>query len=207
MLIAGAGGFAKEILEVVITQFPPDELFFFDDRSEEIPDKFFGRYKILKNFKDVEKLFSKNPSFALGVGSPDAREYFYNKFKSLGGKAENIFSDHALIGKHENKFSDGIVVMPQVIIEASNTIGAGVLIHAGTFISHDVSIGNFCEISPYVKLLGNVTIGDSCSIGTAAVILPGINIGTEVTIGAGAVVTKDVMDGFRVAGIPAKPIS
>lgn len=81
------------------------------------------------------------------------------------------------------------------------------LVHFSTFISHDVVVGDFCEISNGVKLLGNTAVGNECSIGPNAVVLPGVKIGNNVVVGAGAIVTRNVSDNQTVVGVPAKPIS
>lgn len=65
-------------------------------------------------------------------------------------------------------------------------------------------MGSFCELSPGCHVLGKVQIGDLSSIGSGAVILPGVTIGAGVVVGAGAVVTKNVPDGAKIKGIPAK---
>ncbi len=207
MLIAGAKGFAKELLEVVIQIYPLNEIAFFDDVSENIPPLLFDVYPIIRDFESIEHRFKSNSFFAVGVGRPAARKYFYEKLKMMGGAPTSVFSDSSIIGRHNNVFGECLVVMPNVIIESSNTIGDGTLIHVGAFISHDVTIGKFCEISPFAKILGNVTIGDECAIGTAAVILPGVRIGNKAIVGAGAVVNRDVADGEKVVGVPAKPIA
>ena len=87
-----------------------------------------------------------------------------------------------------------------------------------------VSIGNNCDIAPFVKCLtgghnvGNhgrragegftkgVVIGDGSWIGANSLILPGIRIEDGVIVAAGAVVTKDVDVDCLVGGVPAKTI-
>ena len=47
-------------------------------------------------------------------------------------------------------------------------------------------------------------VKDRAFIGMGANILPGIEIEVDAVIGAGAVVIKDVLEGEKVAGNPAK---
>jgi len=51
-----------------------------------------------------------------------------------------------------------------------------------------------------------VTVGEGSHIGIGATILQGVRIGTNAVVGAGAVVLRDVPDGDRVAGVPARSI-
>ena len=70
-------------------------------------------------------------------------------------------------------------------------------------ITHDVTIGEFCEISPSVNILGRVRIGNFVRIGAGSIIFPDVTIGDNVVIAAGAVVRNNVSANVMVAGIPA----
>ena len=207
MLIAGAQGFAKELLTIFSEQQYDPDWTFFDDVTADLPPLLYNRFHIIRSQEEAkEYLKSIDNNFILGVGSPAARFTLFNKLTGLGGQMKGIISVKATISKFENHFGDGVTVLPNAVIESENQIAKGVLIHVGAFISHECSIGKFCEISPSAQLLGKVTIGECCSIGAGAIILPEVTIGNNVVVGAGAVVTKDVEDNFVVAGVPAKRI-
>lgn len=207
MLIIGAKGFAKESIHVLSKLYPDVEICFFDDVSKNPGDLFLNHFAILKTIEEAKNYFKNTDKrFVIGVGKPQLRERLCREMEDIGGEVFGVISITANIGKYDNHFGEGVIVMDNVIVETSNIIGKGSLIHAGSFISHDVVIGDFCEISPYVKLLGNVHVGKCCSVGTGAVILPGISIGNNVIIGAGAVVTQNIPDDTTAVGIPAKPL-
>ena len=205
MLIIGAKGFAKELLETVCQINPDEPVAFYDDVSDDPPDSLFDRYPIITNLEDAEKYLTREGGkFALGVGKPVLRLQLTEKFKAIGGELMSVISPLARIGKWGNSVGTGTNVLTNAVIESNNQIGAGNLIHVKALVSHDVKIGNFCEISPGANILGGVSIGDLCSVGTGACILPRIKIGTNVVIGAGAVVTKDIPDNTLAVGVPAK---
>ena len=57
MVVIGAKGFAKELLEVLVStkyNFNEQNLFFFDNVNPETPDYLFNKYKVLKTFDDVK---------------------------------------------------------------------------------------------------------------------------------------------------------
>jgi sugar O-acyltransferase (sialic acid O-acetyltransferase NeuD family) len=207
ILIVGAKGFAKELIETVLQNDPECEVTFYDDLSDDLPSRLFGRYPIIRNMEAVEDYFGTvDRGFALGVGSPSLRAQFYDSFVKIGGEPRTVISPFAKIGSNGNRIGDAVCVLADAIIESDNVIGRGSLIHVGAFVSHDVTVGSFCEISPRANLLGGVSIGEKCRIGTNSTILPRISVGDDAVVGAGAVVTKCVRSGELVAGVPARPL-
>lgn len=204
MIIAGAGGHAKEILGVLVQEDFLDEIFLFDDITYKLPDRLYQKFRILRTLDEAALELKNDPRFILGVGVPKNRKILFEKFVHLQGKPVSMISTQAYIGNYGVVLADGLNIMPQSVITEDVNVGKGSLIHFHASIHHDCSIGEFCEILPGSKILGNVTIGDMCSIGSGATILPKITIGSNVTIGAGAVVTKNVADGKTMVGIPAR---
>ncbi len=206
MLIAGAGGHAKELLGILYELNQLENVYCFDDVNKLTDNKLLNISTILKNEEEVKRLFRKDNTFALGTGNPKVRYLLAQKFMKLGGKLTSIVAPDARIGKLNVLIGDGINLMTGAVITQNIVIGIGTLINSNTTIHHDCKIGDYCEFSPGCHLLGNVKIGSRTFIGAGAVILPNIVIGSDVVIGAGAVVTKDVANGVMVKGIPARSV-
>lgn len=207
MLIIGAKGFAKEVLEILLQQEYHEEIMFFDDMNEDITGRLFSKYLILKSITEAEKLFkSGKPSFTIGVGGPLNRKKLYDKFSNLGGMFASTISPFAHIGHLDNILETGINLMTGSILTNSISIGKGCLINLDCTIGHDCKIGEFVEMSPSVNISGNCEIGKYSNIGTGVIILPGVKIGTNSIIGAGTVVTKDIPSNVLVVGVPGRII-
>ncbi len=204
MLIIGAKGLAKEVLEIFHQKNELENLYFYDDISMDVQDKLFGQFPILRNIEQVVALFKTDPNFTIGVGNPKLRFKLYNQFKAIGGEMISTISHLALIGNYGTSIASGTIIMAGTVITNDVKIGKACLINPNCTISHDTLIGDFVVVSPGVQITGSCKIGDFCTIGTNATILPKIKLGNNVIIGAGAVVTKDVEDGLTVVGIPAK---
>ncbi|WP_223650910.1 NeuD/PglB/VioB family sugar acetyltransferase [Hymenobacter psoromatis] len=207
MLVIGAKGHAKEILDILIyNEYTLEEIYFFDDISIDLPNKLFNRFPIIRTLPEVTHYLSFNPSCILGIGGVYARKMLYHKMTELGGKVETIIAQSSKIGKFNVEIAGGVNIMHQTVISSSVSIGIGSIINAASTIHHDVTVGAFCEISPNATITGNVEIGNNTYVGTGAIILPRIKIGDNVIVGAGAVVTKDVPSNNKVVGVPAKLI-
>jgi sugar O-acyltransferase (sialic acid O-acetyltransferase NeuD family) len=205
MVIAGAGGLAKEVLEIFYQRQQLDDLYFFDNVTRDIPAVLYDRFPVLRSMEEVQKVFvtTGDHSFTLGLGSPQARYRLCKAFESVNGVLVSAISLQASVGHFGNSLAPGCIVLDGAVITNGVTIGKGCLINPHVSISHDAIIGDFVEMSPGSRITGIVRVGDYSVLGTNAVILPRLTIGKNVIVGAGAVVTKDVADNCVVAGVPA----
>ena len=204
MLIIGAKGFAKELLEIFHQNNQTSNLSFYDDVNDDLPEKLFNLFPILRS-EDEARLFFEtiSPKFTIVIGNPKLRKLIFEKFTNLGGKCISIQSKKADIGFFFNNIEEGVIITSGVIITNDISIKKGAMINLGSTIGHDSVIGEFVEICPNVSISGHCTIGDLSFIGTGAIILPNVTIGKNSVVAAGAVVTKDVPDNVLVAGMPA----
>lgn len=197
MVIVGASGHAKEVFDICQNT---ENLYFFDNVTSYDKPVLFDK-KIIQSFDELLEL-TTNKDFILGLGGVLHRYNLYHKFVDLGFKPHSIMAKNAQVSASAI-LGEGLNIMSFVFIGPDSKIGKGSLINAHSSIHHDVLIGDFVEVSPGAKLLGNCSIGTFSTIGTNATILPKVKIGKNVIVAAGAVVTKDVPDNCMVAGIPA----
>ncbi len=204
MLIVGAKGLAKEVLEILHQLNETNNLYFYDDVNKNVPDQLYKSFPILKNLNEAKNLFLNDSRFTIGVGNPLLRKNLYDKFKAIGGTFISTISPFANIGHYENIIGDGCNIMTGTVITNNITIGKGCLINPNCTIGHDSIIESFTALSPGVNIPGYCHIGSLCDIGTNATLLPNITLGNNVIVGAGAVVTKNFPDNVTLTGIPAK---
>jgi sugar O-acyltransferase (sialic acid O-acetyltransferase NeuD family) len=205
MLIIGAKGFAKEVLEILHQKNELFNVVFFDNITNNLPDKLYNQFPILKTDEEVVEYFKTiSNKFTIGIGDPILRKNLFEKFVNFGGEFHSTISPFCKIGHFGNTINNGCNIMTGTIITNDVIINRGVLINLNCTIGHDTIIGEFAELSPGVHISGNCSIGSFTKIGTNATILPKLNIGNNVVIAAGAVVTKNIPDNCMVAGVPAE---
>jgi sugar O-acyltransferase (sialic acid O-acetyltransferase NeuD family) len=207
MLVAGAKRHAKEILQLFHQLNKIDGLVFYDDVTIELPEFFYGKFRVIKTLDDAKIYFkSVDENFVLGLGQPFLRKILADKLTYSGGNLCSIISNEALIGNYNVQLENGLNIMNKVMISNDVFVGKGSLINANSSLHHDVKIGCFCEISPSSVLLGGCEIGSFTTIGANVTILPNVKIGRNCIVGAGAVVTKNIPDNCLALGVPAKVV-
>lgn len=204
MLIIGARGFAKEVLEILHQNGETENLCFYDDVNKDAPEKLFGEFKVLKNVMEAAEYFRKiDKRFTIGIGKPHLRKQISEKFENLGGQLSSTISKFAEIGSFGVEISNGCNILGGARISNDVKIGRGTMVYYNAVITHDVEIGDFVEISPGATLLGRCKIGNNSHIATGAIIFPDVVIGNNTIIAAGAVVKDNIPDNVMVVGMPA----
>lgn len=205
MLIAGAGGFARQVIFALQRSNPATFPVFFQ-QADQVPTKLFlDRYPVLQSIEEVVNHFKeKGSEFTLGTGRPAERKRLFNLLSDHGGNPYSLFDPSAIISYHDVSFEAGLSCLANVVIEPGVQIGKGVLINLGVILTHDTYVGDFVEIGPGAKLLGKSKVGHGSLIGAGAILLPGITVGEHSRVGAGAVVTSNVPDYTTVMGVPAR---
>lgn len=101
----------------------------------------------------------------------------------------------------------GTVLLAGTIVNPASVIRSNVIVNTAATVDHDCIIGNAVHIAPGCHLCGGVTVGDRTLVGAGTTVLPGVRIGQDVVIGAGSTVVRDIADGDRVAGVPARALA
>lgn len=101
----------------------------------------------------------------------------------------------------------GAQVCARAILGLNVQIDADVIVNTGASLDHDCHIGEHATVAPGVNLAGRVTVGSGAEVGIGATVIQGISIGVGALVAAGATVIRDVPDGGRVAGVPARAMA
>ena len=95
-------------------------------------------------------------------------------------------------------------MLPGAIVNAGARVGSNVIVNTGAIVEHDVELGEHAQLAPGVILGGGARVGALAYVGLGAVVRDHVAIGDGATVGMGAVVVKDIPDGARALGVPAR---
>lgn len=204
LLLWGASGHGKVVLDIAISMACFDEVFFIDDAGHS-PSGFCGHPVYPAGDYLSRPAGNPVPAFAVSIGRNGVRAACYQRALQHGLTPATLLHPSATIAKTA-VIGSGTVVMARVAINPDACIGANCIINTAAVVEHDCRIGDHVHLSPGVLLAGGVTIGSYAHMGIGAIALPGAEIGERAVVGAGAVVLKSVSPGAVVAGVPARPL-
>ena len=204
--IFGASGFGKEILPLVVQQFPCADIFFIDDNLK-IQELIGVKVLTLDLFNQLPSACKK---IVVAIADKNIRRSLTDRIKLLGLECVTIFSKNSLVLGDVN-LGVGSIVCPFVTLTADVKIGVSFHANLYSYVAHDCVIGDFVTFAPAVKCNGNIVIEDGAYIGTGAILKQGrpgrpLVIGRDSIVGMGSVVTKSVKAGDTVFGVPAQSI-
>ena len=202
LLIWGAGGHGKVVLDVARSTGCFEHIAFMDDDHTKNRLTFCD-CPLLSGPEELHCV--PGSTFVVAVGDNRARALCFSRALENGLSPVALVHPTAVIAPSAS-IGPGTVVMPGVIVNAGAVIGEDCIINTGAVVEHDCRIEAHVHISPRVVLGGGVRVGPFAHVGIGAVVLPSAVVGEEAIVGAGAVVLREAPARCTVVGVPAKAI-
>lgn len=203
IVIVGAGGFGREVLDVVEAVNGDAEsagepklwrfLGFLDDDK---PDT-HGRGDIIG---PVKRLNEWHAAYVIGIGDPSVRRQLD---KTTDRRAAVLVHPAATIGA-DVTLGPGTVVTAGVRVTNHIWIGRHVHLNLNATVGHEAILHDYVTVNPGATISGEVTLEEGVTIGTGAAVNQQRKVGPWSTIGSGAAVVKDIPAGVVATGVPAK---
>jgi sugar O-acyltransferase (sialic acid O-acetyltransferase NeuD family) len=206
IVIYGAGGHGREILEVIEAinaERQRFELLGFIDDGPMSSGAMVSGLPVLGGRDWLSR--RPAPAVVVAIGHPGRRS-----------AAADWLGAHGLVAPP--------IVHPMVYVSPTATLGEGVVVMRGSSVSVDVEIGPFANLNQMciighdcrlgrcatlagaVSLAGNVRIDEGAELGIGAMAIPGARVGAWATVGAGGVVVSDIPPNAVAVGVPAKVV-
>ena len=212
LLVLGAGGFARETLDVVealemarpgsftvvgvLDDAPsPGARALLGDRGVEVVGSVES---FLAGAVDIE-----HDAFVIAIGHPGARSRIAENAPAGAVPSVPLVHPTASLGSAVT-LGAGTVVCAGAVLSTNVTVGPHGHVNPNATIGHDAQLGTAVSVNPSAVVSGAVVVGDAVLLGAASVVLQGLTIGAGAVVGAAACVTKDVAERTTVVGVPAR---
>lgn len=207
VIIVGASGHAKVIIDVFERMGTYDILGLFDDnmaKGTEVLD-----YQLLGNISEISPFLSKHPHVQVFIAIGDNWTRASVKAQ-LEEKTTNIQWAQAIhpfshMGK-DTFLGKGIAILAGAVINSQVQLGDFTIVGSNASIDHESQLGDYASLGPGCILGGNVNIGNFSAIGLGAHLIHGLTIGAHTVIGAGSTVLQNFGDNLVTYGTPARKI-
>ncbi len=208
--IFGAGGFGREVLQIIhdINSAQLGAILWepvgFIVEPAYVEDKTINGLPILGS----PVWLKKNPDVAvvIAVGSSSLR---WRISTTILNETKNEFATlvHPKAWLGENiEIGKGTIVCAGALITVNIKIGEHVHVNGGSTVGHDAVLNDYVTLNPSVNVSGNVEVGSGVEVGTGTVIIPHVEIGEWSIAGAGSVITRSLPPNITAVGAPAKVI-
>jgi sugar O-acyltransferase (sialic acid O-acetyltransferase NeuD family) len=205
LVIIGAGGFGREVLDLVRdinSAAPTYELLGFLDDGE--PDTGLLERIGARCLGPSSRLADLPASYVVGIGASGPRRRIHALARSWGRPAATLVHPSATIGS-DVRLGPGTVVAAGARLMTHVAVGELVHVNLNCTVGHDAVIEDFATLHGGVHLGGGCVIEEGATLGLGSVVLPYLRVGRGAIVGAGAVVVRDVQPDTTVVGAVARP--
>ncbi|MCB2357876.1 NeuD/PglB/VioB family sugar acetyltransferase [Clostridium estertheticum] len=166
LLIIGAGGHGRVVLEAAELEGRWDNINFLDDRTD--VDMVLD-HKIIGRMDDYKRNSKKYEYAIVCIGNNEKRLKLIKDILKVGYKVPVIIHPKAFVSKY-SEVGYGSVVLAGVVINTGAKIGMGCIININSSVDHD------CEVYDGVHVCSGAVVRSMCKVGRLSY------------VGAGAVV-------------------
>lgn len=208
VVIVGAGGFGREVLEIFKDQNRISRswnILGFVDENKQLQEKTLNSYPVLGGLDWLREHNSDNLGCVVAIGTCETRKQVVERLQEIGVNFYDAIHP-SVIMSDSVKMGTDVIICAGSVLTVNITIGDHVHININSTIGHDAVIGSYCTINPIVAINGNNHLGEGVYVGTGATFIQEVSIGSWSTIGAGAVVIGDIPEKVTAVGVPAKVV-
>jgi len=203
ILIVGAGGFGREVLQWARAAWPEAAARTAGFLSAD-PRILAGHACPLPVIGDPDT-FEPQPGdgLLLAIGIPGVRRRVAERLLGRGADFLTLIHPAAVVVPTA-RIGPGVIVCPQAIVSDSAALGRFAVVNYHASVAHDSSVGDFAVLSPYATLAGGARVGDDAFLGLHASVGPGVSVGPRSKVAANSCALADAPPDSLVHGVPGR---
>jgi len=194
LLLYGAGGHAKTVLEMIRALRLFDLAGIVDDNPALWGTDVLG-VPVLGGRDKLAELRQQGVALAAnGVGGIidiEIRVRLFTLLSASGFAFPALIHPSAAV-EQSARVGAGAQVFAQAYVGSSAVLGEKCMVNTGAVVSHDCEVGAYTHLAPGCLLAGQVRVGQKALIGMGVTTAIGISIGDRARVGNGATLLADV---------------
>jgi sugar O-acyltransferase (sialic acid O-acetyltransferase NeuD family) len=203
IIIVGAGGFGREVLQWARHAWPEHvgKIGGFLSDNPHALDGHAATLPILGTPDDFEPRLGDRLVLAIGIRG--VRRQVAERLAARGARfltlihPTAIVADTAVIGA-------GTVICPYAVVSDAVRLGRFVLVNYHASLGHDAEAGDFAVLSPYATLGGYAAVGADVFLGMHAAVGPETRVGDRSVVAANSCALANVAEATLVHGVPGR---
>ena len=201
IVIVGAGGHGREVLDVVEAVGGYEVLGFVDDGAPDESLLADRGHRLLGGIGTIVDL--GEVAVVIGIGDPRTRADVAARLHAR--PAPPLVHPLASVGSNCS-IGAGSVVAAGARLTTNVTVGQHCYVGPNASVGHDVVLADFATLYPGSIASGSVRIGRAATLGAGASVKQGLTVGARAVVGMGAAATHDVSEATTVVGVPARRV-
>jgi sugar O-acyltransferase (sialic acid O-acetyltransferase NeuD family) len=204
-LLIAASGLAREVLATVRSSGQYDIAGFLDDDDEMSGIDVEGAPVL----GPIDDAVNYGHAFVLVcLDSGRARKTVVDRLTALGIAPTRYATviDPSVRMPEGCRIGRGSILLQNVTLTASVTLGSHVVAMPGVTFTHDDVVADFATLAAGTSLGGGVRIGRAAYLGMNSSVRERTSIGSYATVGMGAAVLSNVPEGETWVGVPAHTV-
>lgn len=203
ILIIGAGGLGKEVIDLIKDIGGYDIIGFLDDDGEK-KGTIINHIPVVDTIDNLDQYKSVD-NVVIAIANPAIKKKIYEYSKDMGFQYPNLVHPTVIMGSSV-KMGKGNIIGAYSMLSTEAMLHDFVTINPQCGIGHESEIHSFTTLYWNVNIGGNTSILESCELGSKSCVIQGLHVANNVVLGAGAVVAKDIHDSGTYVGVPVRKI-
>lgn len=183
LLLVGAGGFGRVVLEHVSTLY---DCAFLDDGDAKVVDGM----PVLGTTADMEKMYGQYKLLLVTIGNNTLRKKLYKRASEIGYTFPSIIHPTAYVSPHAH-IGSGCVILNNAVIQNNARCGDGCILNPGVELHHDSTVGSYCLIYTNSVVRSLTSVGNCVWIGSNVTVSTSASVPDDGIVEDGEVVHKE----------------
>jgi sugar O-acyltransferase (sialic acid O-acetyltransferase NeuD family) len=202
VVILGAGRHGRNAADIFRWMGRPIAGFLDDTKS---PGARVGDVEVLGGFALAhDGNLLRRAAVHVAIGNSIIRKELSQSLLQGGAVMASAIHPSAVISPSAG-LGDGLFIAPYVRLASGCRIGTGSILDPFCTVGGDSDLGTYVMLAAHCSLVAGCRVGAGSFLGTHVSVL-GVSIGAGCIVGAGSVVTRDLPDGIRAFGTPARVV-